>query len=252
MESRYWNLIKELAIADFKLKYQGSVLGYLWSLIKPLLLFGFLYLVFSVFLRFEIENYRVYLLLGIIIWSFFADCTSTAAQNLIAKGGIIQRVYFPRQAIVIASALTSFITFLLNLVIFLILYLFSGLGFSWTILLFFLFIAEVYLVALGVSFLVASLNVKWRDLSHIWEVLLQVGFWLTPIIWSIEMVPGKYHFWIYQNPLARIIQYSRDVFINHTIPSWTGILASIILVLFFFGLGYLVFQKRQKNFAEEL
>ncbi|MFH1598264.1 MAG: ABC transporter permease [Patescibacteria group bacterium] len=252
MKSQYWNLIKEFAISDFKLKYQGSVLGYFWSLIKPLLMFGFLYLVFSIFLRFNIENYRVYLLLGIIMWTFFAECTSSATSSLISKGGIIQRVNFSRKAIVIASSATSFITFLLNLIIFIILYLISGLGFSWTIFIFILFVVELYFVALGLGFLVASLNVKWRDLSHIWEVLLQVGFWLTPIIWSVEMVPVKYHFWIYQNPLARIIQYSRDVVINHSVPSGTGILASLVLVLIFFFLGYFVFQKRQKNFAEEL
>ena len=252
MKSQYWNLIKEFAISDFKLKYQGSVLGYFWSLIKPLLMFGFLYLVFSIFLRFEIENYRVYLLLGIIIWTFFTECTSSSISSLISKGGIIKRVNFPKITIVIASSLTSFITFLLNLVIFVILYLISGLGFSPTIFLFILFIVELYFVSLGLGLLVSSLNVKWRDFSHIWQVVLRIGFWLTPIIWSVDMVPHKYHFWIFQNPMARIIQYSREVIINHTVPSLTGILGSILLVALFFFLGYFVFKHRQANFAEEL
>lgn len=117
-KNNYINLIKELTISDFKLRYQGSVLGYLWSFIKPLLLFGILYLVFSVFLRFDVENYNLYLLLGIILWGYLAEGTSNAISSLISKGGLISRVNFPRSLIVISSTLTSLLTLLLNLIVF--------------------------------------------------------------------------------------------------------------------------------------
>ncbi len=115
---QYWNLVKELTISDFKLKYQGSALGYVWSLLKPLLLFGVLYVVFSIFLRFDVEHYNLYLLLGIILWGYFSEGTTNAVGNIVGKSGLISRVNFPRSIIVIASTLTSLLTLLLNLLVF--------------------------------------------------------------------------------------------------------------------------------------
>jgi len=239
-------------MADFKLRYQGSALGYLWSLVKPLLLFSILYLVFSIFLRFNVQHYSLYLLLGIILWGYLAEGTTNSINNLVGKGGLISRVNFPRSIIVIASTMTSLLTLLLNLVVFAIFFIFSGVPISPAIFLFVLFLVELYFIVLGLGFLISSLNIKFRDLSHIWEVLLQVGFWATPIIYSVSMIPAKYHFWFFMNPMTRIIQYSRDVVIYGLVPDTKGILASIFLTVIIFTVGYLVFKKREPYFAEEL
>jgi lipopolysaccharide transport system permease protein len=251
-KKNYWNLVGELAIADFKLRYQGSVLGYAWSLVKPLLLFSILYLVFSIFLRFDIRHYNLYLLLGVILWGYLAEGTTNSINNLIGKGGLISHVYFPRSIIVVASTMTSLLTLLLNLAVFAVFFVFSGVPFSMVIFLFILFLVELYFIVLGLGFLVSSLNIKFRDLSHIWEVLLQIGFWATPIIYSIGMIPAKFHFWYYMNPMTRIIQYSRDAVIYGKVPDVTGIAASIFLTVIIFTVGYLVFKQREPYFAEEL
>jgi len=251
-KSNYFNLVKELAVSDFKLRYQGSALGYLWSFFKPLLLFGVLYVVFSIFLRFDVEHYNLYLLLGIILWGYLAEGTTNSIQNLTSKGGLITRVYFPRSIIIIASTLTSLITLILNLIVFAIFYIFSGATLSPMALLFVLFIIELYFIVLGLGLLISALNIKFRDLSHIWEILLQAGFWATPIIYSINMIPTKYHFWLYMNPMTRIIQYSRDVVIYGNMPDLKGIFGSILLTIVIFVVGYLVFKKREPYFAEEL
>lgn len=252
ISSRYINLVKELAISDFKLRYQGSVLGYLWSFIKPLLLFSVLYLVFSFFLRFDIEHYNLYLLLGIIIWGYLAEGTSNAISSLTSKSGLITRVYFPRSIIIIASTLTSLLTLLLNLIVFAVFFIFSGVALTPTIFLIILFLIELYLIVLGLGLLISSLNVKYRDLSHIWEIILQAGFWATPIIYSIEMIPSKFHFWLFANPMTRIIQYSREAVIYGQWPSWSGVLGSVLLAIVIFLVGYFVFKKREPYFAEEL
>jgi len=249
---QYWNLVKELTISDFKLKYQGSALGYVWSLLKPLLLFGVLYVVFSIFLRFDVEHYNLYLLLGIILWGYFSEGTTNAVGNIVGKSGLISRVNFPRSIIVIASTLTSLLTLLLNLLVFVVFFIFSGATVAPSVLLFVIFLVELYLITLGIGYLISALNIKFRDLSHIWEILLQVGFWATPIIYAVDMIPLKYHFWLFMNPMTRIIQYSRDVIIYGMMPDLKGVIASVFMAVAIFVAGYLVFKKREPYFAEDL
>lgn len=246
------NLIKEFALTDFKLRYQGSSLGYLWSFFKPLLMFTTLYLIFSIFLRFDIDNYPVFLFLGVIFWNFFIEASTSSIKNIVYNRELIRKFYFPRDSIVLASVLSAFITLFLNLLVFIVFFAISGIPLSGKIFLFPVFLAELFLVVLGLSFAVSAFNVKFRDLSHIWEILLQVGFWLTPIIYSVQMIPQKYHFAIYLNPLTRIIQYSREVVINGKFPELDGIIASVIMSIFVFWLGYFIFKKREPFFAEEL
>lgn len=251
-KAAYWGLVRELTITDFKLRYQGSVLGYVWSFLKPLLLFGVLYVVFSIFLRFDIEYYNVYLLLGIILWGYLSDGTTASINSLANKRGLISRVSFPRTIIIIASTFTTLLTLLLNLIVLAVFFIISGIPITITILLFPLMLIELYFIVLGLGFLISALNIKFRDLSHIWEIILQAGFWATPIIYSISMIPEQYHFWLYMNPMTRIIQYSRDVLIYGVMPDMKGIVASFFLAIAIFVVGYLVFKKREPYFAEDL
>src|SRR4030042_6413272 len=142
----YLYLVLVMAITDFKVKYDNSALGYLWSLLKPLLMFGTLYLVFSVFVRWNVENYRLYLLLGIILWNFLAEVTLNSMVLLEGKASIIKKIYFPRWIIVIASSLTSLLTLLLNTIVFFIFFVISGAHFHATGLLMIVYLAELYLL----------------------------------------------------------------------------------------------------------
>lgn len=245
-------ILKEIAISDFKVRYQNSILGYVWTLIKPLLLFAVLYVVFSVFMRFPVENYQLYLLLGVIIWNFFAEATSIALRSFETKQSLITKVYFPRIIVVIASTLTSLLTFLLNMIVFFVFLAISDIPFSANFFFLVVYVIELYFIILGVSLILSALYVKFRDISHIWDVLLQIGFWITPIIYPLTMVPEIYHRFIYLNPLARLIEYSRAIFILEHVPE--GYLNLILFIMTFIVavLGLIVFKLQESSIPENI
>jgi len=245
-------ILKEIAVSDFKVRYQNSILGYVWTLIKPLLLFAVLYVVFSVFMRFPVENYQLYLLLGVIIWNFFAEATVVALRSFETKQSLITKIYFPRIIVVIASTLTSFMTFLLNMLVFLVFLCLSNIGFHFSFFFFLIYIIELYFIILAFSLILSALYVKFRDLSHIWDVLLQIGFWLTPIIYPVSLIPDVYHRFIYLNPLARVIEYSRVVFVDGYIPAFNLNITLAIMTILIFILGMFVFRKFESQIAENI
>jgi ABC-type polysaccharide/polyol phosphate export permease len=250
----YFYLTLVMAVTDFKIKYDNSALGYLWSLLKPLLMFGTLYLVFSVFVRWEVENYRLYLLLGIILWNFFAEVTLNSMLMLEGKGPILKKIYFPRWIIVISSSLTSLLTLSLNLIVFFIFYAFSGVSPKLSIFLLLPYLIELYLLSVGLAFVLCALYPKFRDVHHIWEVFVQLGFWITPIIYPVAIVPERFHKIIFVNPMARIIQGCRDAVIGNssqflTLNSHVIIISAITILLF---LGFKFFNRLSPYFAEDL
>ncbi|MFC1655432.1 ABC transporter permease [Patescibacteria group bacterium] len=245
-------ILKEIAISDFKVRYQNSLLGYFWTLIKPLLLFAVLYVVFSIFMRFPVENYQLYLLLGVIIWNFFAEATSIALRAFESKESLVTKVYFPRIIIVIASTITSFLTFLLNMIVFFVFVAISDIGFSFSFLFFLVYVIELYFLILSFALILAVMYIKFRDLSHIWDVLLQVGFWMTPIIYPVSMIPESYHRLVYLNPLARVIEYSRTIFIQGHVPAINLNLVLLFMTILLFILGVFLFQRYQKSVPENI
>jgi len=245
-------ILTELVKSEFKLRYQNSFLGYFWTLIKPLLLFGVIYLVFSVFMQSPIPNYPVYLLLGIILWTFFSEATLIGMNSILAKRDLITKIYFPRSIIIFASTISSLITLLLNLVIFFVFMLISHVPIQAEALFFIVYIIELYMVTTGVTFFLSALYLHFRDFQHIWEILLQIGFWLTPIIYTVSIVPVQYHRYIFLNPLARIIEYSRDIFINHHIPDLGLNLVLLLMAVVIFGGGYWFFKAKSSQIAEKI
>ena len=256
MENKFkhnWELIRELAINDFKLKYNNSILGYFWSLLRPLALFGILYLVFSVFMRLGggVENYQFYLLIGIILWMFFYEMTILSMQSIVAKANLVKKIYVPKIIIVIATSLTCLMTFLLNLVVFFIFMLIFGLKFQFSLWLLPVYLLELYLFSFGLSLILATLFVWFRDLAHIWEILLQILFYATPIIYPLSVVPLKFQKVAFLNPVAQIIQDIREIVMGGQVLSpcfWLAPAATIVLLV----LGLIVFNKKSKYFAEEV
>lgn len=248
-----WELTRELAVNDFKLKYNNSILGYFWSLLKPLALFGILYLVFSVFLRLGggMANYQFYLLIGIILWMFFYELTILSMQSIVNKANLVKKIYVPKIIIIIAASLTSLMTFLLNLVVFFIFMLIFGLKFHFSIIMLPVYLLELYLFSFGLSLILATLFVWFRDLTHIWEILLQIMFYATPIIYPLSVVPLKYQKIAFLNPIAQIIQDIRNIFLGGQVVSpfwWLAPTATIVLLVF----GLIIFNKKSKYFAEEV
>ncbi|HEX6462232.1 MAG TPA: ABC transporter permease [Candidatus Saccharimonadales bacterium] len=257
-------LLRELVITDFKLRYQGSVLGYLWSLLKPLLLFAILYVVFVRFLRFgaDIEHFAVILLFGMVLWSFFTEATSQGMQAIVARGDLIRKINFPKYIIVISGTISALINLVLNLIVVFVFILINGVDIKQSVLLLPFNILELYIFSLAVAFLLAALYVKYRDISHIWEVFLQGMFYATPILYPISMVIKESELAakiLMLNPVAQIIQDARYNLISHqteTIgqlisnPYIIAIPFTLVAAAILFASWY--FKKNQKYFAENV
>lgn len=258
---KYIGIIKQIALTDFKLKYEGSILGYLWSLVKPLMLFSILYFVFTQFFKIgdTVPHYPVYLLLGIVMWTFFVEITSMCLGAIVGKGELMRKVYFPRAILIFANSMTAFLTFSLNLSVVLIFMLFLGVIPSLSgLLIFLLLVVEFAFLVLGLALFLSSLYVKFRDLTHIWEVVLQFMFYATPMIYPLSIVPPKIAKILILSPLAQIIQDARYVLITpKSMTAWSVLGVKYfwipyVIPFIVFTLGVVVFQKTANKFAEEV
>lgn len=259
-------LLKELVKTEFKLRYQGSALGYAWSLLKPLGLFSILYVVFVKFLSVgdAVPHFPVYLLLGIVLWTFFTEATFGALGSIVGRGDVIRKIKFPKYIIVISGTINALINLLFNLTIVMIFAVITGADFGLRSITAPLFIIELYLLALGLGLFLSALYVKLRDISHIWEVLMQGAFYATPILYPINIIIDKFQdkSWIPQillmNPVAQIIQDLRHVIVTAEAKRTADIVSSplnmlpILVVFIILTLGSLYFRKESKYFAEKI
>lgn len=255
-------LLFELVRTDFKLRYQGSALGYAWSLLKPLLLFVILYTVFVYFLKMDkgVPHFPVYLLLGIVLWNFFTETTVQSLGSVVGRGELIRKVKIPRWMIPVSTGISALINLSLSLVIVAIFMALNGVLPQMTTPLVLLNISILYLFALGCSLFLSAAYVKFRDLSYIWEVALQAGFYATPIIYSLSLVPNAtIQKLLLLNPIAMIIQDARHNIIDHSVPTtwmmfsnhlWLLLPYSVIVAAIVFGVWY--FKKESKSFAENI
>ena len=240
-------LLKELVKTDFKLRYQGSVLGYLWAVLRPMMLFAILYIVFAKILKMggDIPHYPVYLLAGTVLWSFFSECTSQGIQAIVARGDLLRKISFPKWILVVSATVTALNGVTPNL--------------GWLFVPF--VILELYILALGISFFLGAINVKYRDISSIWEVFMQALFYAVPVIYPITMVASASPFAakvFLLNPIAQVIQDVRYFLItDQAITTWNYLserlyyLIPLSIVLLVILLGGIYFRKRSKYFAEE-
>ena len=257
-------LLKELSKTDFKLRYQGSVLGYLWAVLRPMLMLCILYVVFSKVLRFGdgIPHYPVYLLCGTILWSFFTECTGMGIQAIVMRGDLIRKLSFPKWIVVISTTSTALINLGINLVVLIVFALLNGVEPSLNWLLAPIPIIELYALSLGISFLLGAINVKYRDVGSIWDVLTQALFYCAPIIYPLSMVASSSILAariILLNPIAQIIQDVRYLLITTTAETtwnyygsaWSKTIPVVIVVIVAI-LGAVYFRKKSKFFAEEV
>ncbi|MDP9347354.1 MAG: ABC transporter permease [Actinomycetota bacterium] len=262
---RLLRLTWALGVTEFRLKFFGSALGYLWQLMRPLMLFGVLYGVFSVFLNIseKIRFYPVALLLGIVLYSFFNEATSSSVRSLVNRENLVRKVEFPRLAVPLSTVLTALFNLGLNLIPVAIFLLIAG-GtprLSWLQLP--LLVGILALFALGLAMLLSVLFVRYRDIEPIWDVVLQVAFYATPIFYPVELLIDKGHPGLAKilecNPLAAVIQQARHGFIDPShasistaLGSYALILVPLALVVLAVGVGFTVFDRQAPRVAEEL
>jgi len=247
-----WDLIKELAWSDFKVRYKGSILGIFWSFLKPILLFAIFYVVFAIIFKSDVENYALFILLGIIMWNFLVEATNISMNNMLVKKELLKSIYFSREVLVISSCLNALITAASNLALFFIIALILKLDFSAHILFLFVSMTLLFVLTLGISYILAALYVKYRDITHIWEVCVQIGFWITPIVYSIGLIPNKYMYLYMINPFARIINDAHNAVLYHTLPNVYQILITAGICIIVYIIGYKLYKYRSKYFAEEV
>jgi len=255
------SLIRELVATDFKLRYQGSVLGYMWSLLRPLLLFGVLYVVFTHVIRVgdKVPHYPAYLLLGLVLWTFFVEATNSGMNAITGRGDLVRKVSIPKYTLVVSSTMSAFVNLCFNLVVVVIFMIIGHVPFRINILIAPIYFAELVVFCMGLGFLLSTLYVKFKDISHIWDVILQAMFYIVPLIYSLAIVPKRFIKWDSLNPLTQIFQDIRSVIITpqalttkQVFHSQWGRILPMLFVLIVVVFGIWLFRRNSKTFAEEL
>lgn len=248
----YRELIRILTVSDLKVKYQSSALGFAWSLLNPLLMMLVLYLVFSNVFKANQDYFALYLLIGIVSWRFLANGTSSSMMAIVGKPSLVTKIYIPRQVLVLSTVLSSFISSLLEFLVLFVLIVIFGVKLSPNILLF-PFIYIIYFVLVyGVSLALAALYVYYRDLNQIWEVLLQLGFFLAPVVYPLTTVPAQYLNIYMLNPVTNFMQIYRDILLYAQTPSLVSIAFVLVSAIISLAAGAAVFKRLERRFAEEL
>jgi ABC-2 type transport system permease protein len=257
-------LLRELVKTDFKLRYQGSAIGYLWSLFRPLFMFAILYVVFTVVfpLGKGVPHYPVYLFVGMMFWNFFSEMTQQSLGSVVGRGDLIRKIKIPRWMIVFSTSLNALINLGLNMIVLVVFMLINGVSPMPSLLLLPLVIVEVYIFGLGLSYLLSAAFVRYRDVQYIWELLIQAGFYMTPILYPLTMVTNElFQKVILLNPLAQAIQDARWAVVTHdpsVITVWNTFdggaytLIPFAIVAAMFVVGVLFFRSRSNSFAEDI
>jgi len=248
---QYRELIKNLTLVDLKNRYQNTSLGFFWSLLSPLLLAGVLYFFFRHLFGRE-ENFAINLLVGLMAWRFFANGTSSSLGAIVGKSSLVTRVYIPRQILVLSTTLTNLISSLLEFIVLLpIIFILLG-HLPVTVLLFPLIHLICFWFIYGAGLLLSSLYVYFRDLNYIWDVLVNILFFCTPIFYPLSVVPDYLLPYYLLNPVTQFMGMYREVMVAGNLPSLFSIVVVIGFAIAAFLVGSLVFSKLQRRFAEEM
>lgn len=259
---RFVYLALTLAVTEFKLRFFGSALGYLWQLVRPLMLFGVLYLVFTQFVKVggRVPFYPVVLLGNIVLFTFFQEGTG-AVGSVVDRESLVRKIHFPRMAIPVSVVLTAGFNLVLNLCVVMIFALASGVHPRWSWLQAPLLVALLAVLVLGLAMLLSALYVRYRDIKPIWEVVLQALFYATPVIYAVEAlgVSDRIRELIMMNPIAAILEQFRHAVIDPGAPTAAEaaggtlhLLVPLGVLVAAFVVGYRVFDRAAPRIAEEL
>lgn len=260
-------VLKEMVKTDFKLRYQGSILGIAWSVLKPLMLFVVMYTVFVRFLRFTDGTplFPINLLLGISLWQFFSEATNMGLRAVVDRGDLLRKIHFPNYIVVVSAGVGALISLVINLLVVFVFALckIPDFQFTWRLLLLPVNLAQYYILAIGVALLLSAVFVQFRDIGHIWEVVLQALFYGIPIFYPLSMV-SEFSPTIAKimllNPIAQVVQDVRHNFIDPlNVPTvWSEInsvwiqFIPVCLSLAICALGIYVFRHFSRKFTEVL
>lgn len=242
-------LIWAVAQKELKVRYKRSVLGFLWALLNPALMMVVLTLVFGTLMRFAIDHYAVFLLSMLLPWTFFSQCLSYSVESIVQNGELLKKVKVARVVFPVASVVSNIINFLLSLLPLMLLIVLMRFPLHWTWFYLPVPMLGLFLFTLGASFLFATINVFYRDVSHIIQIVLQAWFYFSPIIYSLDFVPAKYH-WIFRlNPLLYVLNGFRLSIYYGILPSLPSIGLTMVCSLLSLAIGFAIFQRYEKTFV---
>jgi len=246
------NVIFLFAITEVKLRYKNSVLGFLWTFLEPLLMLAVLYFIFTNVIKTEIQYYPLYLLLGLIIWYMFSRGTTMGLTCLTDKSNILQKINLPKGIFVVSSNLTSLIMLIFEIIafsVFLVAFQFIP---PLTILYLPLIFLAVFALSTSLSFLLSILNVYFQDIKFIWQIILQAGFFLSPIIYSLDMFPENIKTLLEISPLTKLINAAHDVTLYNQVPSSFDVIYITFSIIGIFLIGWVVFRAKEREIVEHL
>ena len=245
----YKFLISQLVIRDFKSKYKRSILGVFWSFLNPLLTMTVQFLVFSTFFKADTQNYPVYLLSGVVCFSFFSECTTMCLSSISGNARLITKVYIPKYIFPLSRTISSSVNLAISLVPLLLACIILGVVLKPQALLFFYFLVCLILFSLGIGLFLSALMVYFRDIQFLWTVLIQIWMYATPIFYPAEIVPEKYRFILRINPLYHFIGNARTCLINGISPEPRAYIFCLLFAVLSLAIGAFTFKKTQDNFA---
>jgi len=252
LEKKYLIMMWELAVAKFRLRDQGTFLGFIWTLLHPLIYFLVLYGLFRNWMGQHVTNFPLYLIIGIVHWNFFVSATSNSIVTIMNAGTYIKNIKFPREILVLSSVLTVLFSHFLELIILLVFWILVGERLGLMVLgLFPILLLNIYLVT-SVSFILATVGVYFLDIERIWGILASVGLFLTPIFYSMDLLAPNKRWVILLNPMTHIIQASRDLLIDNKLPELKGLFYVLAVATLLLFLGYKFFKRNEGYFAERI
>lgn len=248
---QYRELLKNLTIKELKLKYKNSAIGFFWSFLNPLMMLVIYSYAFKLVMRIKVPNYSVYILSGLLPWIFLQTSISISTMSIVNNAGLIKKVYFPREIIPLSVVFSNFINFLMTLAVLFLGILYFKVGLSWALIALPIMLLILLVFASGLGLLLSAYTVTYRDIAHLVEVVFMGWFYLTPIVYPFSLIPENYKKYLIWNPMTPIIEGFHDILLNHKFPDLKTIVISSGLAIFFLVLGFVVFRKREVNFAEE-
>ncbi len=247
----YRAMIQSLVRRDLRGRYKASVLGFLWTFILPLCQLLVYTLVFSVILKSVIDKYYLYLFVALIPWNFFSSCLTVGSKCILSQESLVKKIYFPREVIPVSFVTSAFVNMLYCEIVVIAVSILSGVQFTFLGLLCLPVVMLIqYCLTLGITMIVCSVDVYFRDLEHIMGIVSMAWMFMTPIMYSITVVPENLLPVFYLNPMTSIIQAYRDILYSGTVPHMRTLGMSIIMAVVFLVLGFIIFGRLKRRFSE--
>lgn len=248
----YKQMLVNIVRKDLRSRYKGSFLGFLWTFVNPLLQLIIYSIVFPYLLRSNQENYPMFLFVALLPWIFFSSSLQGSTTSIVGSANLVKKIYFPRAILPLSVVSTNLMNYIYGLIIVFPALLLTGVNLTFHVFWLPIVLLVAFIFTLGLSLILSSLYVKFRDLEHIVGILVMVWFYLTPIVYSVDIFPANIVEIIGYNPMVSVINSFRDILLYGQSPDWASLTYAFLIGVIVLLVGIIIFRKFEKTFAEEL